>query len=77
MAEAIQNPTIPGWQRAVCGVLAVGGVVATAITAWAFFSAAASYASAIEALLFVMGAAWGTFLFGYAALKGKLPIKFM
>ena len=70
MEGQTDNALMPEWQRFVCGALAVTGLGVYPIIAWSLFQ---GDAPPLRALIVLGGAGFGYFLFGFAAIKGRLP----
>jgi len=60
MEDQGKSSVIPNWQRAICGLFALSGLIVTFMTLGC---------SIIPLLASVLG----TFLFGFAAVTGRLP----
>ena len=58
--------------RVIAGLLAVGGIVALPVNLIEDFATGRNF-RAID-ILKIVGVGYGVFLFGYFALKGKLPM---
>jgi len=64
------DPLAPLWQRAVCAIFAAGGAFGVLLGVVTIFSRSEF---SIEALIWPALGAWGCFIFGRAAVTGRLP----
>jgi len=71
MGTQSDRSSIPMWQRVVCGLFALCGAVAVGlpVSSWVI----GQDAVAANVWLAALSAAVGVFLFGFAAVKGRLP----
>jgi hypothetical protein len=64
------DSSIPVWQRVVCAVLAICALFPLGFMLSSILDASKPYSQVLPLLL---PAAYGAFLFAFAALKGRLP----
>ena len=68
-----ETTTVPGWQRLVCGLLAVGVLLPLAFMLSALLDATQPVSRVLSVLLPTL---FGGYLFAFVAIRGRLPFFF-